>query len=189
MFENKTWKNHHPGQFIKKKSLQPTPLKINMSPKKGTISIGNTSEPTIIFKGIAVSFQGGKPTKLLANPKQQERSRSHHFPTLLAPPWNSSEEPVRSALRKVVDLWQALAMLTQQRHAARVGIPGWNKGNPRDFCFQPVSHYLNPKMCISLQPRYIYQLIHQKKSTIHVPGDSAAVTFSSPNRWRSRFHH
>ena len=29
-----------------------------MSPKKGTISVGNTSEPTIDFQGMLVSFQG-----------------------------------------------------------------------------------------------------------------------------------
>ena len=34
------------------------PLKTNMSPKKGTISIGNTSEPTIDFQGTFVRFPG-----------------------------------------------------------------------------------------------------------------------------------
>ena len=35
-----------------------TPPKTNMSPETGTISVGNTSEPTIDFQGTAVSFQG-----------------------------------------------------------------------------------------------------------------------------------
>jgi len=40
-----------------KKQLHPG--KLTCPPKKGTISIGNTSTPTIDFQGTFVSFQGG----------------------------------------------------------------------------------------------------------------------------------
>ena len=39
-----------------------TPLKTNRSPKKGTILVGNTSEPNIDFQGTFVRFRGSKQT-------------------------------------------------------------------------------------------------------------------------------